>query len=49
MMKKIPEKGDGSMRTNLGNTGMMRDMMRMFGMCMMMRAKKPDSLALISN
>ena len=49
MMKKIPRKGDGSMRNALVNTGMMMDMMRMFGMCMMMRAKTPDSLAFISN
>lgn len=37
------------MRTNLVKTGMMMDMMRMFGMCMMMCAKKPGSLAFISN
>lgn len=30
------------------NTGMMMDMMRMFGMCMMMRAEKTDSPSFIS-
>ena len=49
MMKKIPREGDGTMRNSLVNTGMMMDMMRMFGMCMMMRAENPDSLAFISN
>ncbi len=33
------------MRKCLENNGMMMDMMRMFGMCMMMRAENPASLA----
>ncbi len=33
------------MRKDLVKTGMMMDMMRMFGMCMMMRAQNPASFA----
>lgn len=36
------------MRNTLVSTGMMMDMMRMFGMCMMMRAENTDSPSFIS-
>lgn len=37
------------MRFTHTRSGMMMDMMRMFGMCMMMHAENTDSLAFISN